>query len=83
MTDALWSPTGANLVVAGDNADVLAQLPDSSFRVIYIDPPFNTGKVQSRQAIKTVRSLQGSRVGFKGQTYETVKGLVSSYNDAF
>lgn len=83
MTDALWSPTGPNLVIAGDNADVLAQLPDSSFRVIYIDPPFNTGKVQSRQAIKTVRSLQGGRVGFKGQTYATVKGLVSSYNDAF
>ena len=83
MAEAVWTSTGPNLVISGDNADVLARLPDGAFRVIYIDPPFNTGKVQSRQSIKTVRALDGSRVGFKGQTYETVKGLISSYNDSF
>ena len=83
MAEDLWSPDGPNLVISGDNADVIAQIPEKSFRMIYLDPPFNTGKVQSRQAIRTVRSLDGSRVGFKGQTYATVKGLVSSYNDAF
>lgn len=51
--------------------------------MIYIDPPFNTGKVQSRQAISTFRSAEGSRVGFKGQTYETIKGRVMGYNDSF
>lgn len=83
MSYNLWSPTGPNLVIAGDNADVLASLPDKSFRLIYIDPPFNTGKTQKRQALKTVRSPEGGRVGFKGQTYETVKGLVTAYNDTF
>lgn len=83
MSYNLWSPTGPNLVIAGDNADVLASLPDKSFRLIYIDPPFNTGKTQKRQVLKTVRSPEGGRVGFKGQTYETVKGLVTAYNDTF
>ncbi len=83
MTDALWAPSGPSLVVAGDNADVLPRLPDASFRLIYIDPPFNTGKTQRRQTVRTVRSPDGSRVGFKGQTYDTVKGLVTAYNDTF
>lgn len=73
-------------MVAGDNLPVLEQLPDESFQLIYIDPPFNTGKVQSRQSLKTVRSdapVAGSRVGFQGQTYETVRGKVTAYNDSF
>lgn len=74
------------MVVAGDNLPVLEQLPDESFQLIYIDPPFNTGKVQSRQSLKTVRTdapVTGSRVGFQGQTYETVRGKVTAYNDSF
>lgn len=51
--------------------------------MIYIDPPFNTGKRQTRQAMTTTRSSGGSRVGFKGQSYETVKGLITGYDDAF
>ncbi|EFU80066.1 DNA-methyltransferase [Mobiluncus curtisii] len=81
-----WNSTGPNLVVAGDNLPVLEQLPDESFQLIYIDPPFNTGKVQSRQSLKTVRTdapVTGSRVGFQGQTYETVRGKVTAYNDSF
>ena len=73
-------------MVAGDNLPVLEQLPDESFQLIYIDPPFNTGKVQSRQSLKTVRSdvpVVGSRVGFQGQTYETVRGKITAYNDSF
>jgi len=63
--------------------EVLRQLPSGSFELIYIDPPFNTGKVQRRQSLKTVRAEGGSRVGFKGASYETVKGTVTSYNDSF
>lgn len=80
---SLWTPDSPNLVVHADNAQVLAELPDESFRMIYIDPPFNTGKVQKRQTLTTVRSANGSRVGFKGQTYETIRGTVTGYNDAF
>lgn len=79
----LWTPDSGNLVVHGDNLRVLSQLPDESFRLIYIDPPFNTGRVQSRQAMRTVRSSSGGRVGFKGQTYETIKGVVLGYDDRF
>lgn len=79
----LWTPDGDNLVVKGDNIDLLQSLPDKSFRLIYIDPPFNTGKVQTRQTMKTIRAEGGSRVGFKGQTYDTVKGIAFGYNDTF
>lgn len=71
------------MVVHGDNLAVLKNLPDESFQLIYIDPPFNTGKVQRRQSIKTVRTEGGSRVGYKGHTYETIKGDVYGYNDSF
>lgn len=81
--EVLWAPNGDNLVVKSDNLEFLRKLPDSSFRLIYIDPPFNTGKVQTRQTMKTTRSDTGGRVGFKGQTYETVKGVAFAYNDAF
>lgn len=78
-----WTPLGDNLVVHADNIDAITQLPDESMRLIYIDPPFNTGRTQARQNITTRRAASGTRVGFQGQTYETIKGLVSSYDDAF
>jgi site-specific DNA-methyltransferase (adenine-specific) len=80
---SLWSATGADLVVQGDNLDVIKTLPDASFRLIYIDPPFNTGRLQTRQTVKTVRSAKGSRIGFKGQSYDTIKGVAFGYNDSF
>lgn len=86
MSTISWNAEGPNLVVAGDNLPILRRLPDRSFQLIYIDPPFNTGKVQSRQSLKTVRTdapVAGSRVGFQGQTYETVRGKVTAYNDSF
>ncbi|MCU1509639.1 MAG: site-specific DNA-methyltransferase [Glaciihabitans sp.] len=83
MDDLGWTPTGPNLLVEGNNLDALAQLPDASFRLIYIDPPFNTGRTQKRHTISTTRSATGTRVGFKGQTYETIKGLLYSYDDDF
>lgn len=81
--ELLWTVDGDNLVVKGDNLSFLRTLPDASFRLIYIDPPFNTGKVQTRQTMRTIRSANGSRIGFKGQTYETIKGVAFGYNDAF
>jgi site-specific DNA-methyltransferase (adenine-specific) len=80
---ALWSPDGPDLLVEGDNLPVLRSLPDASFRLIYVDPPFNTGRVQSRQTLSTVRAATGGRIGFKGQAYETVKGALYSYDDRF
>ena len=81
LADALLS--GNNLVISGDNLPFLRELPDTSFRLIYIDPPFNTGRVQSRQTTSMTRSEGGSRTGFQGRSYETIKGLLYSYDDAF
>ena len=78
-----WSPEGNDVVVHGDNLTVLRTLPANSFQLIYIDPPFNTGKVQARQTLTTTRSAEGTRMGFGGRSYDTVKGQVLGYNDAF
>lgn len=40
-----------DLIIEGDNAEILPQLPDGAFDLIYIDPPFNTGREQRRGAI--------------------------------
>lgn len=78
-----WKSDQPNQVIFGDNLDVLRAIPDGSVNLIYIDPPFNTGRVQKRQSLKTVRTTGGDRVGFKGASYETVKGKVTSYDDSF
>jgi site-specific DNA-methyltransferase (adenine-specific) len=78
-----WRFGGPNLVIHGDNLEVVAFLPSASFKLIYLDPPFNTGRTQRRQTLRTVRAAGGSRVGFKGQTYDTIRETVSSYDDAF
>jgi site-specific DNA-methyltransferase (adenine-specific) len=70
-------------VVLGDNADVLPKLPDQSFQLIYIDPPFNTGKVQQRLMLQTRRSENGDRIGFGGRSYATVETGRKSYGDEF
>lgn len=70
-------------MVHGDNLPVIAALPDESFRLIYLDPPFNTGRTQSRTSIRTVQSENATRVGFQGRTYETVRGTLSRYDDRF
>ncbi|MSS84917.1 site-specific DNA-methyltransferase [Actinomycetaceae bacterium WB03_NA08] len=79
----LWTPHVPSTVVLGDNIDVLKNLPNDAFQLIYIDPPFNTGKTQKRESVQTVRKEGASRIGFKGQSYETVRGTVLSYNDSF
>jgi site-specific DNA-methyltransferase (adenine-specific) len=70
-------------VLAGDNLAVLPTLPDSAFTLIYLDPPFNTGRAQVRRSIRTRRSATGNRVGFHGHTYETIRGRITAYDDVF
>lgn len=70
-------------VIHGDNLAVLQSIPDESVQLIYVDPPFNTGRVQSRGSSTTTRTESGNRIGFKGQRYEIVKETVLSYDDEF
>jgi site-specific DNA-methyltransferase (adenine-specific) len=72
-----------NTVYLGDNLAVLKSIATESIDLIYIDPPFNTGREQQRSKETTKRNDQGDRVGFKGQRYETIKSKVLSYDDQF
>lgn len=67
----------------GDNLPILASFPDASFDLIYIDPPFNTGKTQARTQTRTVRDEEGDRVGFQGKRYKTIKLGSKAYGDSF
>ena len=72
-----------NKIYFGDNLSIMESINSGTVDLIYIDPPFNTGKVQQRTQIKTVRSISGDRVGFQGQRYDTVKIGTRSYADIF
>jgi site-specific DNA-methyltransferase (adenine-specific) len=72
-----------NTLYFGDNLTVLRSIPDSSIQLVYIDPPFNTGREQQRSKVTTKRNNEGNRIGFKGERYETVKSTVLSYDDQF
>jgi len=67
----------------GDNLSILEQLPGESVDLIYIDPPFNTGKKQSRTSLATIRDEDGDRTGFQGKRYRTVKLGTREYRDIF
>ncbi|MCU1582606.1 MAG: hypothetical protein QOD27_761 [Microbacteriaceae bacterium] len=79
----IWSPTGANRVIHGDNLEVVRDLPDEAFTLIYLDPPFNTGRSQRRQSTTSIRSPSGTVKGFKGELYERIRGDLMSYDDQF
>ncbi|MBA4385372.1 MAG: site-specific DNA-methyltransferase, partial [Anaerolinea sp.] len=72
-----------NKIYFSDNLDILQSLPSESVSLIYIDPPFNTGKTQARTQIKTEKSETGDRTGFAGQRYSTVKVGSQEYADIF
>ena len=70
-------------VYFADNLRVLESLPAHCADLIYIDPPFNTGKTQKRTRLRTVAAEDGDRVGFRGRTYRTVKLGTRGYTDKF
>lgn len=82
-----WDPEGGNLVVLGDNLAAAAALPDGAFTLVYLDPPFNTGRSQTRQSTTSVRSASGvtagTVIGFQGRRYERIRGDLMSYDDEF
>ncbi len=81
----LWHAHAPSTVVQADNLSVVSALPDGAFRLIYLDPPFNTGRPQARRSTTSVRSAggAGSVIGFKGRSYERIKGDLLSYDDRF
>lgn len=68
----------------GDNLEALARLPDAVASLVYVDPPFNTGRVQRRGRIKVTRTDgPGARSGFGGQRYDVSKVDSGAYDDDF
>jgi site-specific DNA-methyltransferase (adenine-specific) len=76
-----------NRIVQGDNLLVLRGLETASIPLIYIDPPFNTGRRQSRLQMRTVRDEAGDRTGFGGRRYRTERverdAALTGYSDRF
>jgi site-specific DNA-methyltransferase (adenine-specific) len=71
-------------IILGDNATVLPSLPERFARLVYIDPPFNTGADQGRARMRVTRSEgAGQRGGFGGRRYEIEKIESARYADAF
>lgn len=72
----------------GDNLPILESMPAASVDLIYIDPPFNTGRKQERKSLRTVaadaeRGEAGDRTGFKGKRYVTEVVSSTGYADSF
>jgi site-specific DNA-methyltransferase (adenine-specific) len=70
-------------ILLGENLELLAGFRDASFQLVYIDPPFNTGKRQERRTLRAVKDQGGERTGFQGRRYRTELLERSSYRDSF
>jgi len=74
---------GSITIHTGDNLPIMQSMRAASVDLIYLDPPFNTGKVQARTRLATVRDEQGDRTGFLGQRYRTMKLGTRAFGDQF
>jgi len=83
LIQACYNLRMQNQIHFGDNLPFLQSLPESTVDLIYIDPPFNTGKMQSRRQLKTTRSDSGDRIGFGDQSYTTEVIATRDYRDSF
>ena len=74
-----------SLVVRSENLEALRHVPDRSIDLVYVDPPFNTGKRQVRPPLRTVRDDDGDRTGFGGKRYRTERtgGAAHAFEDAY
>jgi site-specific DNA-methyltransferase (adenine-specific) len=73
----------AEEILLGDCLEILPRFADGSFQLIYVDPPFNTGREQTRRTLQTVPDERGDRTGFGGRRYATRLLAESSYRDSF
>ena len=92
------APRGSVEIHYGDNLRIARSLPDASFTLVYLDPPFNTGRVRQR-SVETARTAASRdpvpdpdgpgddprivRRGFHGREYERLRGDLRAYDDRF
>lgn len=78
-----------NRILQADNLEILREMKDESVELIYIDPPFNTGRLQTRPQLRTIQDENGDRTGFGGRRYRTERltgesagtGYVDQFDD--
>ena len=71
-------------VVQGENLAVMRALAGGCAALVYVDPPFNTGRRQERARTHAVRDERaGDRTGFAGKRYRTEVLGRSGFADAF
>ena len=83
MPNASWNPDGPSRVLEGDNLELMTSMPEGSFTLCYLDPPFNTGRTQQRRTSSAIASNRSTRQGFGGRTYDFTLQSVTSYDDTF
>ena len=71
-----------DLVIGADNADVLGRLPDGAFDLIYVDPPFNTGKAQRRGAL-SYADVHADYLGFLRPRLERARELLAGHGTLY
>ncbi len=74
---------GSIEIFEGDNLPIMKEMAAHSVDLIYVDPPFNTGKKQARTQIATIRDEEGDRTGFQNKRYRTIKIGTKAFDDAF
>jgi len=70
-------------ILQGDCLDVLPRLPAGFARLVYVDPPFNTGRAQRRDRMRVEAAEDGERGGFAGRRYRVERLDAASYADRF
>ena len=73
----------SDVVLLGDNLDVLPRFAEGAFQLVYADPPFNTGGTVTRRTLSVLPDPEGDRVGFNGRRYASRLLDESSFRDAF
>ena len=75
-------PEAQGQIVQADNLQALRAMPDESVALIYVDPPFNTGKAQIRRTLKVRRDSEGEHKGFGGARYASEEISRMDYPDS-
>ncbi len=73
---------GEDLVLHADAGAALPRLPGEAFDLVYIDPPWNTGRRQEARRLRSVPD-PGGTAGFAGRRYRTEERGRMSYADSF
>ena len=72
-------------IIHADNLSALSTIPSETIRLVYIDPPFNTGKkrVHTTLSMHRADTEDMQREGFGGHGYVTTKLGTRMYDDTF